>query len=645
MILQCDGITKSFGSTLILADVSLKVEAGERLGLVGVNGAGKSTLLSILAGLLPADEGTIITAREARVGYQRQDSGLETDNTIGEELLSVFAPLVQAQERLRAMEAELEAPSAHDDVAAYEALMERYVALSDWHKLHGGFDVESQIASVLGGLGLAGLPRDRVISGLSGGQKTRLALAKLLLERPDVLLLDEPTNHLDFPALAWLEGYLKTYPGAVLIVSHDRYFLDALVTAVCEIERTRLTRWTGNYSRFVELKAQEREVQRKHWAQQQEEIARTEDWIERHRVRATSARAAQSRIKALERIERLERPEAELKTARFTFRAGDPPWLDVLQVRDLQIGVGSPEARKVLLRGVNLSLRRGDRVGIIGANGIGKSTLLKTLVGRHEADCGELHWGEKVRLGFYDQEQCDLDADLTILQQLRHWFPRLPEERLRSVLGCFLFSGEDVLKPTPALSGGERARVALARLMLLEANVLVLDEPTNHLDLASKEMLEAALQGYDGTLAFVSHSRYFLNRLARRIIEITPTGLEVYEGNFDYYAARKEEAAAAAAQTSVAEVGQPQYQSAERREFVTARRTQREEEIRLRKVAALEQRIEQLEAAIALVEESMADPAVATNPAVLAQRYAVVQSRRAELQQCYAEWEELAADE
>lgn len=652
MILQADHITKSYGATVVLTDVSLKIEAGERVGLVGVNGAGKSTLLNILVGELAPDEGTVITARDARLGYLRQDSGLQSDRSIEQELLAVFQPLVEAREELRELEATLEghsrvgasAPDAQD--ADHEALLGRYVALSDWFRASGGFEIEARIASVLGGMGLAHLPRDLVVSSLSGGQRTRLALARLLLEQPDLLVLDEPTNHLDFPTLAWLEGHLKAYPGAVIIVSHDRYFLDALVTAVCELERTRLARYTGNYTRFVEQKAQDRELQLKRYSQQREEIARTEDWIERHRVRATSARAAQSRLKALERLERVEHPDAELRQAHFAFRAGDPSYRDVLVADNLHVSVGHDESRKVLLTGLSLALQRGDRVGIIGPNGIGKSTLLKTLVGSHAADRGAIHWGERVRLGYYDQEQCELDPDLTVLQQLRHWFPKVPEERLRSVLGGFLFSGDEVLKPTPALSGGERARVALARLMLQEPNVLLLDEPTNHLDLASKEMLERALQGYDGTLLFVSHSRYLLNRLAGRILELSPGGLRAYEGNYDAYAARK--AAEAEAQAAALAARPPEQvlcqQPPERAQFEASRRSQRDEELRLRKVAQLEQKIEQLEAAIRLIEQSMADPGVATNPAALQQRCDVAEKRRGELQSCYAEWERLMAE-
>ncbi|NPV45878.1 MAG: ABC-F family ATP-binding cassette domain-containing protein [Armatimonadetes bacterium] len=664
MILQADHITKSYGATAVLSDVSLKIEAGERVGLVGVNGAGKSTLLNILVGELAADEGTVTIARDARIGYLRQDSGLQSDRTIEQELLDVFRPLVEAREELRRLEARLEGddglgasapgPPGRGQVSApatetadHEALLARYVALSDWFRAQGGFEIEARIANVVSGMGLGHLPRHLVVSSLSGGQKTRLALARLLLEQPDLLVLDEPTNHLDFPTLAWLEGHLRAYPGAVMIVSHDRYFLDALVTSICELERTKLNRYTGNYTRFVEQKAQNRELQRRRYNQQQQEIARTQEWIERHRARATSARAAQSRIRALERLERIEHPDTELRQARFAFRAGEPSYRDVLVVDDLQVSVGHGESRKVLLTGIGLTLQRGDRVGIIGPNGIGKSTLLKTLVGRHEADSGTVRWGERVRLGYYDQEQCELDPDLTVLQQLRHWFPKVPEERLRNVLGGFLFSGEEVLKPTPALSGGERARVALARLMLQEPNVLLLDEPTNHLDLASKEMLESALQGYDGTLLFVSHSRYLLNRLARRILEMSSTGLKAYEGNYDAYAARKaaeaEAEAAALANRTTAQVRAEQ--PAERAQFEASRRSQRDEELRRRRVAQLEQKIEQLEAAIRLIEQSMAAPGVATDPVALQQRCDVAEKRRGELQSCYAEWERLMAEE
>jgi ATP-binding cassette subfamily F protein 3 len=549
MLLQVSGITKHYGVNTVLSNITLQIEARERIGLVGVNGAGKSTLLQIIAGEMSYDGGDIFRAKETKIGYLKQNSGLRADRTIGEEVRAVFAELLGAEQELRRLEEAMADPALLADEKRYEDTLNKYAAKQEWFKAHGGYEMESSIRSVLHGMGFGSMPLDTKIASLSGGQKTRLALAKLLLEAPDLLLLDEPTNHLDIPTLTWLENYLRSYQGAVLVVSHDRYFLDALVTAIYEIERTTAKRYTGNYSRFIELKAAEYETHLKHYEKQQEEIARMEDFVQRNIARATTTKRAQSRRKALERMERLDKPQGELKRAHFAFEIEQPTGKEVLNAAGVTV---SYEPGKPLLRSISFDLRRGTASALLGPNGIGKSTLLKTLIGRHKPDRGIIEWGANVRIGYYDQEQTGLTPSNTVLDELWNAFPHLEEVRIRTVLGNFLFSGEDVFKKISALSGGEKARVALAKLMLEKANVLVLDEPTNHLDLYSKEVLESALLDYEGTLLFISHDRYFLNKMADTILELTPDEVEAFLGNYDDYLEKKAELAALQAEREAA---------------------------------------------------------------------------------------------
>ncbi|QDQ02172.1 ABC-F type ribosomal protection protein [Lysinibacillus fusiformis] len=539
MLLQLKGICKSYLGDTILSNISMKIERGEKMGLIGVNGVGKSTLLKIIAGDTSYDNGEINIGKAMKIGYLRQHSGLQMDNTIWSEMLNVFTELRGVEQELRELECAMSEPSLVDNTVKFDNMMNRYATKSEWFMEQGGYEIEAKIRRMLNGMGFKNKSMNTPIHKLSGGQKTRLALAKILLEQPDLLMLDEPTNHLDFTTLAWLEGYLRSYPGAILVVSHDRYFLDSLVNVIYEIERTEAIRYTGNYSKYVESKMKNRDIHAKKYNLQQQQIGKMEDYIQRNITMATSSKSAKNRRKQLERIERLEKPKRDLKQVQMSFPLEKPSHKDVLQVRDMSISFMEQYEQKSLMKHINFQLQRGDKVALIGPNGVGKSTLLKTLLKDYQPDSGVIEWGHGVSIGYYDQEQSTLHPDNTVLNELWSRFPHSEEASIRSVLGNFLFTSEDVYKKISSLSGGEKARVALAKLMLQKANVLMMDEPTNHLDLFSKEVLEQALLNYEGTLFFISHDRYFLNKLADKMLELHSTGVIAFNGNYDDYVTAK----------------------------------------------------------------------------------------------------------
>lgn len=637
MLLQLIGISKSYGVDTVLNHIHLLVNERERIGLVGVNGAGKSTLLKIISGEMSADEGEIIKAKEAKIGYLAQNNGLHSDRSIWEEMLTVFDSLRAMEHELRALEQQMAEIAGDMDHPKTQVLMERYAEKQMILEEKGGYAYEAKIRGVLHGLGFAGFSPATKVGTLSGGQKTRLGLAKLLLAEPELLLLDEPTNYLDIPTLTWLEGYLQQYPGALLIVSHDRYFLDRLVQTIVEIERTEAKKYTGNYSRFIELKAEEYAIQLKHYEKQQDEISRMEDFVQRNIVRATTTKRAQSRRKALERIERIDQPANELKRAYFQFEAERTTGKDVLFAEQLQAGY---EGNPPLFQNVNFELKRGERVALIGPNGIGKSTLLKTLIGQIQPQAGLLRWGAHVELGYYDQEQQGLNPNKTVLDEVWDIYPHMEEARIRTVLGNFLFVGDEVFKKVSSLSGGEKARVSLAKLMLQQANVLIMDEPTNHLDLYSKEVLEGALDEFEGTLLFISHDRYFLNRLADRIIELHPSGVESYLGNYDDYIEKKKakEDLLAAAKVNVTE-----ETPANKSNYAAEKQQKREDRQRQRKLVQLEQDIEAWEKQITDLEAEICLPEVYSNYVILQEKNALLEQTKQRLNQAYEEWEELLA--
>ncbi|MBP2000676.1 ATP-binding cassette subfamily F protein 3 [Paenibacillus shirakamiensis] len=647
MLLQATDIRKGYGTISILEGISLQILERDRIGLVGVNGAGKSTFLQIVAGELSYDGGQIYKAKETTIGYLAQNSGLQSEKSIWEEMLHVFDHLTEAEAELRRMEQQIANPKAGENEKAFEDLLERYARKSDWFKDHGGYEMETRIRSVLHGMGFGTFAPDTLISTLSGGQKTRLALARILLQAPDLLMLDEPTNHLDIQTLTWLEDYLRNYSGALLVVSHDRYFLDRLVTAIVEIERHQSRKYTGNYSRYIDLKAADYEAELKQYEKQQGEISKMEDFIRKNIVRASTTKRAQSRRKALDKMDVLDRPMGDLKKANFAFEPEYMSGKEVLRLEDLAFAF-DPESP--LFKHVSFDLRRGETVALIGPNGIGKSTLLKMLTGDLRPATGQIHWGAKVKLGYYDQEQTNLTKENTVLEELWSAFPHMEEARIRSVLGNFLFSGEEVLKRISALSGGEKARVALAKLMLLQANVLILDEPTNHLDLYSKEVLESALIDYEGTLLFISHDRYFLNKMAERIIEMHPDGANPYLGNYDDYLEKKQEIAELALEraaeikpnpSKVIKDESPVLKSGAQ-SYEASKEAKREERNRLRRIEQLEAQIAQLELDINRLENELTLPEVYQDYMAVQERQTAMTEAKHQLEIVFSEWEQLA---
>ncbi|WEK54961.1 MAG: ABC-F family ATP-binding cassette domain-containing protein [Candidatus Cohnella colombiensis] len=643
MLLQASGITKHYGITPVLEGISLQVQERDRIGLVGVNGAGKSTFLKVLAGELRADTGSVSKPRELKIGYLAQNGGLQGHRTIMEEMTSAYGPLLDHERSLRDMEERIADPAELENAERYETLLAQYADASEKFRELGGYEMDNRTRSVLYGMGFGNFEPDTEVASLSGGQRTRLALARLLLVQPDLLLLDEPTNHLDIDTLTWLEGYLRSYAGAMVIVSHDRFFLDAIVTSIVEIERNQATRYTGNYSRFMELKTAAFDQQLKLFEQQRKEISRMEDFIQRNLVRATTTKRAQSRRNALERIERLEKP-GSLKQASFSFTTERRSGKEVLRV--VNASAAPVVELSSLFRGVSFEVKRGERLALLGPNGVGKTTLLRALIGKLELRSGVVDWGAGVSLGYYDQEQRELNPANTVLEELWSTYPMLPEAEIRTVLGNFLFSGEDVRKKVSSLSGGEKARVALSKLMLRKANVLLLDEPTNHLDLMSREVLEAALDEYDGTLIFVSHDRYFLNRLADRIVELHPDGVQHFLGNYDEMVIKKQEMlewelAKQAQSTQSASHRQGTQEQAAVSDYEADKQAKREERAKQRKREQLEADIAQMEQQIASLELEMTSPELVSDYMLLRDKQAETEKVQAALEEAYASWEAL----
>ncbi|MGN0585482.1 MAG: ABC-F family ATP-binding cassette domain-containing protein [Ruminococcus sp.] len=528
ILIRLNDVNKIYNGNPVLSHIDLTIEDRDRIGLIGVNGCGKSTLLKlitkqILPDHLTEDDGEIVYSGKTTVGYLEQMSGLDRESTVWAEMRGVFSELLAAEEKMNSLAKELE--SGNDRAG------EEYHRLQSWFESNDGYRIDVRIKTVLNGMGFGEECYDRIISGFSGGEKTRLAIAKLLLEEPNLLILDEPTNHLDFKTVMWLEDYLKDYRGALLIVSHDRYFLDRLCTSVCEIERTRLTRYKGNYTAFTSLKEAAVARQMKEYEMQQKEIAKLEDYIARNQTRASTAKSAQSRMKQLDKIERIEKPLTYHKQARVRFEYEIDPPQQLLQVQDIDISVGEGSSRKTLVESLSFEVRRGEKWGIIGDNGIGKSTLLKELQGilPHK---GRVRWTSNVKRSYFEQESTNLTPSKTIMQEIHDRVPTWTDLQVRSLLGQVRITGEDVYKQIGVISGGERAKVCFAVMMLERGNVLILDEPTNHLDISMKEVIEDALMDFGGTLLFVSHDRYLLDKVADHILEITADGIKVYNGGF-----------------------------------------------------------------------------------------------------------------
>ncbi|PDZ54858.1 ABC transporter ATP-binding protein [Bacillus cereus] len=638
ILLQVNALSKLYGAETILANIKLEVQTKDRIALVGRNGAGKSTLLKIIAGELSHDGGEIIKPKDVSIGYLAQNTGLETSLTIWDEMLTVFTHLQQMETKLRRLEQEMGKEENFSNEATYERLLADYDQLQLNYKDQGGYQYEADIRSILSGLGFPVETHQTTISTLSGGQKTRLALGKLLLTKPDLLILDEPTNHLDIETLTWLEQYLQGYPGAILIVSHDRYFLDKLVTQVYEISNKESRRFVGNYSKYLDLKSALYEQEMKRYEKQQDEIAKLEDFVQKNIARASTTKRAQSRRKQLDRMELLTRPLGDSKSASFHFDIEKQSGNDVLQVNDATIGYDE----NPIIEHVTMRLTRGDSVALVGPNGIGKSTLLKSIVNKLPLLNGDVSFGSNVSVGYYDQEQANLTSSKRVLNELWDEYPLQPEKEIRTILGSFLFTGDDVLKPVSSLSGGQKARLALAKLMMQKSNLLILDEPTNHLDLNSKEILENALIDYPGTLLFVSHDRYFINRVTTTVVELSTEGAQEYLGDYDYYVEKKNEMIERAElEQQESDIPVQKVVAQEKLNYLEEKERKKLERQRTRKIEELEQSILELEEEIATLEDQLCLPEIYADYEKASEITTKKQTLQEQLETCMAEWEEL----
>ena len=627
IILSAQNIAKAFGVNTVLRDVSLTVQQGDRIGLVGVNGCGKSTLMRILAGLDAQDSGEISLVRGTRVGYLAQQNMVTSGETVWNELQKVYEPVFVMEKKLRELEDEM--AHAHTDEQRFARLSSDYDRLIQRFEEADGYAWKSMVSGVLNGLGFKPTQYDQGVDSLSGGEQTRLCLARLLLQKPDLLLLDEPTNHLDMETLQWLENYLSAYKGSVLVISHDRYFLDHVCTGIVEILMGSSEQYNGNYTRYIAQRQERFESRMRAYEIQQKEIERQQAIIARYRMfnREKSIRAAESREKALDRMEKLEKPVDE-RAIRFSFEARRRTGEDVLQLSELSKSFGE----KHLFHDLTLHVRAGDRVALIGPNGVGKSTLIKIVVGEEKPDTGFIRYGSNVDIGYYDQHQSTLHNDKTVLDEVWDRFPQMEQSNVRGALGMFLFTGDDVFKPIHTLSGGEKGRVALTALMLRKDNLLLLDEPTNHLDMDSREVLEDALADFGGTIITVSHDRYFINRIANRIIEMQPNGVTEYIGNYDDYIERKNRPVAVEAETGKTRT---ELEKEKRREKLN-RQALRQLKTRAQEA---EKAVGSKEAEIAKLEAQMADPALYSDAQKAADVQRVYQKAQQELQTLYEQWE------
>ncbi|WP_339263308.1 ABC-F family ATP-binding cassette domain-containing protein [Solibacillus sp. FSL W7-1472] len=607
IVLQVNQLYKSFITDEILSGVKLEVQHRDRVALVGRNGAGKSTLLKIIAGQMSYDSGEIIIPKDIQVGYLEQHAGIDSELSIWDEMMTIFANLQNQEQTLRQLEQQMADPAIYEDSEQYARIMAEYDQLQHDFKDAGGYQYEADTRSVLHGMQFFPEDYQKPIRSLSGGQRTRLALAKLLLSKPDLLILDEPTNHLDIETLSWLEGYLKGYDGAILIVSHDRYFLDQVVSIVYEVSRTKVSKYAGNYSAYLDEKAKNYERDLKMYERQMDEKAKLETFIQKNLARASTTKMAQSRRKVLEKTSWMESPDGDEKSANFGFTIERQSGNDVLSVDDLTIGF----TNKAISENIGMRVFREDRIALVGPNGVGKSTLLKTIVQDIEALAGDIRYGTNVQIGYYDQEQAKLHSNKPVLNELWDEWPLLNEKDIRNILGRFLFSGDDVSKTVSSLSGGEKARLALAKLMMQKSNFLVLDEPTNHLDLDSKEILENALIDYPGTLLFVSHDRYFINRIATKVVELSSTGSFEYLGDYDYYVEKKEELEELAAMKAAAIEKNTTESTVQTKStsMIDKDAKKRERQIR-RAIEDIEKRMGALDEKIAVFEEQLCDPAI-----------------------------------
>ena len=643
MLLNVEHLYKYFNGQALLKDINFTVEDREAVGLIGINGCGKSTLLNIITGSegydkTPEGLGSVNIAGKASIGFLRQNSGLNSELTIGEEMKNAFAPLLETLDKMKVLEKKMA------DGGDIDSISHEYAELSSYFEARDGYRIDVKIKQVLNGMGFGSTPTDRVISTLSGGEKTRLALAKLLLEEPNLLILDEPTNHLDFETLMWLEDYLKGYKCAIIIVSHDRYFLNKVCTRICEIEQGRLTSYRGDYSSYLVQKKMNSERQLKEYEAQQKEIAKLEDYVAKNLVRASTSKMAKSRQHMLDRIERIDKPLMYSKPPKIKLEYDIEPTKDIVRVVDCPLVVGEGADKKELIKSLTMNVRRGEHVAIIGANGIGKTSILKLIQGIIPHEGGNISWGGNVKISYFEQEHAILDPHKTVLEEIMDRYPRLSEQQARSVLGAVLLTGENVFKPISVLSGGERAKLCFAIMALNRGNVLVLDEPTNHLDLSTKEVLEDALAEFGGTIILVSHDRYLLNKVASRIIEIKHDEVNSYEGNFDAYS----EAVNAARQLkmqSEAEIKRAEEEKAYKENKAKQYRSKEQRAADAQKrnrIRELEKEIEDTEVLIFELENAISDPEIASDYSKMSEKCKELEEAKTALDQKMDEWAELS---
>lgn len=643
MLLNVEHLYKYFNGQALLKDINFTVEDREAVGLIGINGCGKSTLLNIITGRegydkTPEGLGSVNIAGKASIGFLRQNSGLNSELTIGEEMKNAFAPLLETLDKMKVLEKKMA------DGGDIDSISHEYAELSSYFEARDGYRIDVKIKQMLNGMGFGSTPTDRVISTLSGGEKTRLALAKLLLEEPNLLILDEPTNHLDFETLMWLEDYLKGYKGAIIIVSHDRYFLNKVCTRICEIEQGRLTSYRGDYSSYLVQKKMNSERQLKEYEAQQKEIAKLEDYVAKNLVRASTSKMAKSRQHMLDRIERIDKPLMYTKPPKIKLEYDIEPTKDIVRVVDCPLVVGEGADKKELIKSLTMNVRRGEHVAIIGANGIGKTSILKLIQGIIPHEGGNISWGGNVKISYFEQEHAILDPHKTVLEEIMDRYPRLSEQQARSVLGAVLLTGENVFKPISVLSGGERAKLCFAIMALNRGNVLVLDEPTNHLDLSTKEVLEDALAEFGGTIILVSHDRYLLNKVASRIIEIKHDEVNSYDGNFDAYS----EAVNAARQLkmqSEAEIKRAEEEKAYKENKAKQYRSKEQRAADAQKrnrIRELEKEIEDTEVLIFELENAISDPEIASDYSKMSEKCKELEEAKTALDQKMDEWAELS---
>lgn len=634
MIIELENVSKGFGAESVLESISVRIDPNQRIGFIGTNGSGKTTMLNIINGDLDADSGSVHRGLGVRIGYLRQNSGLDNTNTIGEEMYSVFAKLLEIQETMR--ELELEMGELSPESYEYNEIGTRYSLLQSQFEVGEGYAIKAKIATVLNGMGFKGISWETPINILSGGERTRLAICKLLLEDPELLILDEPTNHLDFPTLMWLEDYLREYKGGLLVVSHDRFFLDRLCNIIWEIEHKTLDIYKGNYSQYLTLKEERFEQQQVLYQRQQEEIAKLEDYVARNIARASTSKMAQSRQNTLDRMERIPRPMSPPRPPNINFQVRRNPVNDVLEMEEVSLSVGEGEKKKHLFDDFNLKMYRGEKFALVGHNGIGKSSLLRAAQKKIPIDSGRIIWGNNVDLAYFEQGEGEMDRNKTVIQELWDDFPMEIEHTIRSTLGHAGITGEEVFKQVGNLSGGERARLKFAKLMLKEGNVLLLDEPTNHLDLATKEVLDSALEKFEGTLLVVSHDRYLLNKFPDKIVEMTETGAIIYDGNYDYYAKKKHE------QREKENQKLQQAEQAEKEKKPTpvyrTREDRRLDAERRREFAFLEDEIMRLEEEVEQLEKDIANPEVMKDYDLLQEKCTLFDEKKAKLNEDLSRW-------